>query len=103
MQFVSQTFDRLDVNKSGALESGEALNTSFPFGIRANAATDADVQKLLRQMDTDKNGTVTKDEFLQFMSQTFDRLDANKSGRLERGELRRLSNTNLICHDLGIC
>ena len=103
MQFVSQTFDRLDVNKSGGLESGEASNTSFPFGTRVGAAADADVQKLLHQMDTDKNGTVTKDEFLQFMSQTFDRLDANKSGRLEREELRRLSNTNLICHDLGIC
>jgi Ca2+-binding EF-hand superfamily protein len=55
-------------------------------------------------MDTDKNGTVSKDEFLQFISQTFDRLDVNKSGGLERNELRRMADPNwMICHDLRIC
>jgi hypothetical protein len=49
MQFMSQTFDRLDVNKSGQLESKEALSTAFPFRVRTNAA--AKVQQFLRMMD----------------------------------------------------
>jgi Ca2+-binding EF-hand superfamily protein len=62
------------------------------------------VRKLVRLLDTDKNGTVSKDEFLQFISQTFDRLDVNKSGGLERNELRRMADPNwMICHDLRIC
>jgi hypothetical protein len=53
---------------------------------------------------SDKNGTVTKDEFLQFMSQTFDRLDANTNDRLEREELQRLHDPNwMVCHDLHMC
>jgi Ca2+-binding EF-hand superfamily protein len=38
-------------------------------------------------MDKDKNGAVSKDEFMEYMSQTFDRLDVNKGGQLERSEL----------------
>jgi len=51
---------------------------------------------LLRQMDTDRNGTVSKDEFQNFMvrtgrtSPTFERLDTNHNGKLERKELRPL-------------
>jgi Ca2+-binding EF-hand superfamily protein len=45
-------------------------------------------QSLLRQMDTDRNGTVSKTEFLQFMSRRFNRLDKNHNGKLERNELR---------------
>ena len=104
MQFMSKAFDRFDTNKSGALESGEVSNNSFPISIRTKAAGEADVQQLLRMMDADKNGTVTKDEFLQFMSQTFSRLDADKNERLDRQELRRLSDPQfLLCHDLGVC
>jgi Ca2+-binding EF-hand superfamily protein/mono/diheme cytochrome c family protein len=104
MQFMSQTFDRLDVNKSGELESKEALTTTFPFGVRINAAAKVDVQQLLRMMDADKSGTVSKDEFLRFMSEMFSRLDVNKNGRLEREELRQWDNPNwLVCHDLRAC
>jgi Ca2+-binding EF-hand superfamily protein len=50
-----------------------------------------DVRQLIQMMDKDKNGTVSKEEFMDFMSQTFDRLDVNKSGQLEPQELRRLT------------
>jgi Ca2+-binding EF-hand superfamily protein len=39
-------------------------------------------------MDKDKDGTVSKDEFMEFMSREFDRLDVNKSGKLEPRHLR---------------
>jgi Ca2+-binding EF-hand superfamily protein len=50
-----------------------------------------DVRQLLQLMDKDKNGTVSKEEFLDFMSQTFDRLDVNKNRQLEQEELRPLT------------
>ena len=46
--------------------------------------------RLLRQMDRDKNGTVSKAEFLQFMSRKFNRLDTNRNGTLDRNELQPL-------------
>jgi Ca2+-binding EF-hand superfamily protein len=60
----------------------------------ALAATKADkeVKTLVLMMDKDKNGTVSKDEFMQFMSQEFDRLDADKSGALETKEMRPIRN-----------
>jgi hypothetical protein len=45
---------------------------------------------LLRQTDTDRNGTVSKHEFLKFMSRKFYRLDTNHNYKLERNELRPL-------------
>jgi len=53
-----------------------------------------DVSQLVRLMDRDKNGVVSKDEFMDFMSQTFDRLDINKSGTLEPNELRPMTQPN---------
>jgi len=49
---------------------------------------DASIRKLLRQMDRDKNGTVSKDEFLRHFSERFDRLDVNHDRRLVSDELR---------------
>jgi Ca2+-binding EF-hand superfamily protein/mono/diheme cytochrome c family protein len=104
MQFMSQSFDRFDVDRSGGIDSKEASNVAFPFGLRTSKAAKADIGQLLRLMDSDKNGTVTKDEFLQFMSQTFDRLDVNTNDRLVREELQRLRDPNwMLCHDLHIC
>ena len=47
--------------------------------------------RLLRQMDTNMNGTVSKREFLQFVGQKFERLDTNRNGKLERHELKSLA------------
>jgi len=103
MEYMSQTFDRVDVNKNSQLEHDELSNARFPFGKGTSAAATNLVQ-LLRLMDKDKNDAVSKDEFMEFMSQTFDRLDVNKSGQLGPNELRRMADPNwMICHDLRIC
>ena len=80
------------------------VGMSFVFGLmstaafaaskRTAAAADADVRQLVRMMDRDQNSTVSKDEFLQFMSETFDRLDINRSGQLEPNEVRRMTLPN---------
>ena len=55
------------------------------------AVASRDVNQLVRLMDKDQNGTVSKQEFLDFMSQTYDQLDINKTGEIgprEVGQLR---------------
>ena len=48
------------------------------------------VKDLLLLMDTDKNGMITKQEWMRFMGEEFDRLDKDKKGELDVQELRRL-------------
>jgi Ca2+-binding EF-hand superfamily protein len=47
-------------------------------------------KKLLALMDTDKNGKVSKQEFMSFMEKEFDRLDTKKDGQLDVKELTKL-------------
>lgn len=54
------------------------------------AAGEANVKRLLLLMDKDKNGKVSKKEFMDFMEAEFDRLDTNKSGDLDVQELTKL-------------
>ncbi len=51
------------------------------------ALADFEVEQLLTLMDTDKNGKISKAEFLKFMDAEFDRLDKDKSGELDVKEL----------------
>lgn len=46
--------------------------------------------QLLQLMDTDKNGKVSKDEFMKFMSAEFDYADTSKDGDLDPAELKAL-------------
>jgi EF hand len=50
---------------------------------RLAIATEAARQRLLT-MDTDKSGKVSKQEWMKFMEEEFDRLDVNHGGELER-------------------
>jgi Ca2+-binding EF-hand superfamily protein len=40
-------------------------------------------------MDTDKNGKISRQEYLNFMAAEFDRLDTDKSGELDVKELTK--------------
>ena len=62
-------------------------SAALAYSKRTRAIANTDVRQLMRLMDTDKNGSISKDEFMQFMAQKFDRLDADKSGQLEAKEL----------------
>lgn len=44
-------------------------------------------QDIVDAMDTDKNHEVSKQEFLDFMSKEFDRLDVNHDGKLQQSEI----------------
>lgn len=53
---------------------------------RLVAATDA-AKQLLLAMDTDKSGKVSKQEWMRFMEEEFDRLDTDHKGQLDVKEL----------------
>ncbi len=46
-----------------------------------------EVKQLLLHMDTDKNGKISKQEWMKFMEAEFDRLDKAKNGQLDVKEL----------------
>ena len=48
-----------------------------------------EAEQLLFLIDTNKNGKITKQEWMKFMEEEFDRLDKNKSGEIDAKELAR--------------
>jgi 5S rRNA maturation endonuclease (ribonuclease M5) len=51
------------------------------------ALREDEVKQLLLLMDTDKNGKISKKEFMTFMEAEFARLDKDKNGELDVKEL----------------
>jgi Ca2+-binding EF-hand superfamily protein len=45
------------------------------------------VKELLLSMDTDKNGRISKPEWMKFMEAEFDRLDKDHRGEIDQKEL----------------
>jgi Ca2+-binding EF-hand superfamily protein len=85
------------------------IATSFVVGAMSTAAlaaakqtvatADRDVRQLVRLMDKDQNGVVSKEEFMDFMGRTFDRIDADKNGTLEPKELRQTAIPRAVRRD----
>ena len=51
------------------------------------AGAEPEVKKMLPLMDQDKDGKVSKQDFMKFMEAEFDRLDSTKEGKLDVKEL----------------
>ena len=52
-----------------------------------DSVAEENVKQLLLLMDTDKNGKISKQEWMKFMEAQFDTLDKDKKGQLDRAEL----------------
>ena len=65
----------------------QKADKSIPKTQRTLALGKEEVKNLLLLMDSDKNGEISKREFMTFMAAEFDRLDKDKSGELDPGEL----------------
>jgi Ca2+-binding EF-hand superfamily protein len=61
----------------------------------AHQKADASTRQLLQLMDKDKNGKVSREEFMSFMQAEFDRLDVNHDGQLDVNELAPLRIGNI--------
>lgn len=68
-----------------AAAAGQRAST--PKAQDKKALGESDVKQLLLLMDTDKNGKISKKEYMTFMEAEFDRLDKDKSGELDPNEL----------------
>jgi EF hand len=64
-----------------------ARQASAPKSQDKLAKGEPEVKQLLLLMDTDKNGKISKQEWMTFMEAEFDRLDKDKSGELDVKEL----------------
>jgi Ca2+-binding EF-hand superfamily protein len=72
----------ISIDRAAALQKA-----SNPRQADTVALGEDEVKQLLLLMDTDKNGKVSKQEFMKFMEAEFDRLDKDKSGELDPKEL----------------
>ncbi|MGA2131507.1 MAG: hypothetical protein ABSH50_04255 [Bryobacteraceae bacterium] len=68
---------------------GDALaqKASAPKAQDKLALGEDEVKQLLLLMDTDKNGKISKQEYMTFMEAEFERLDKDKNGELDVKEL----------------
>jgi Ca2+-binding EF-hand superfamily protein len=64
-----------------------AQKASTPKAHDKQALGEGEVKQLLLLMDTDKNGKISKKEYMDFMAAEFDRLDKDHSGELDPKEL----------------
>jgi Ca2+-binding EF-hand superfamily protein len=67
--------------------TANAQKASTPKEQNKVALGEDDVRQLLLLMDTDKNGKISKQEYMSFIAAEFDRLDKDKSGELDPKEL----------------
>jgi len=59
-----------------------------------------EAKKMILLMDADKNGKISRAEFMAFMAAEFDRLDVDKDGELDIKELER-SQLTVVHHGGG--
>jgi CRISPR/Cas system-associated endonuclease Cas3-HD len=69
------------------IAAAQKIDNSMPKQQQILALGEEEVKQLLMLMDTDKNGKIAKQEYLNFMTAELDRLDKDKSGELDAREL----------------
>jgi len=70
-----------------------AQKATVPKQPTRHSLAQQNVKELLLLMDTDKNGKISKQEWMKFMEAEFDTLDKDKKGELDQNELLQSSVT----------
>ena len=83
-----ERFARLDKNSDGIIDAAE-LEAAFSQNAAPRGATPggAPGERLLRAFDTNKDGKVTKDEFLAIVTKRFAEMDLNNDGKISDEDL----------------
>jgi hypothetical protein len=68
-----------------------AQNEATPKAQDNGAVGEAGIKQMLPLMDQDKDGKVSKQDFMKFMEAEFDRLDKKKEGKLDVKKLTQPS------------
>lgn len=85
-------FDRLDANRNGVLDKGEAQAAlqRVREGGRLQTAAAEGLETQARRMDVNGDGRITKDEFTQFIPDRLRQADSNGDRSLSLSELKAL-------------
>jgi CRISPR/Cas system-associated endonuclease Cas3-HD len=75
------------VAASAAMGTAFSQKERVPRKVDTHALAEDEVKQLLLLMDTDKNGKISKQEWMKFMEEEFDRLDKDKKGELDVKEI----------------
>jgi hypothetical protein len=84
--------DMFKRTKSGAAAGVFVLAAMTPLGAGAQSSDNTEFPDLfwreimMKAMDKNKDGMVTREEFMTYMGQQYDRMDQNKDGKLSRTE-----------------
>jgi len=82
-----------------ALVVGIAATPAFAVSWPHAPLGESLARQLMMQMDTDKNGQVSRDEWMRFMDAEFDRLDVENSGHLSVREIRNFARPDMCPDD----
>lgn len=81
-------FDRLDLNKDGVVDAAEK-NAAIEEAV---AKVRARMQARFDEADSDKDGKISRDEYVGARGAWFDGVDANADGIIDAAELRAYTN-----------
>jgi hypothetical protein len=84
LAYQEKVFAALDKNKTGAVDEKEFLSPSSDMATFATGgyARGLQTKAMMHKIDTDGDGTVSRDEFIAYQSNVFDMMDKNKNGSL---------------------
>ena len=82
--YQEKVFAALDKNKTGVVDEKEFLSPSSEMATFATGgyARGLQTKTMMHKIDTDGDGTVSHDEFIEYQSKVFDMMDKTKSGSL---------------------
>lgn len=84
----AQAFARLDVNKDNLLSRDELQRAATPRQFERQQRLNQQIQRQVRRMDTNGDRAISREEW-RGKADLFDRIDADKDGKLTPVEIRQ--------------